>query len=57
MGQRIPEKEIANFQFLELNQHLMTMELKVINSFMFYNRYTPAVKYLPVFLCPEGGTM
>lgn len=33
------------FQFLELNQHLMTMELKVINSFMFYNRYTaPAVK-------------
>ena len=34
----------------------MTMELKVINSFMFYNRYTaPAVKYLPVLSCPEGG--
>ena len=45
------------FQFLELNLHLMTMELKVINSFMFYNRYTPAVKYLPVFSCPEGGAM
>ena len=54
---RPSRSDFVQFQFLELNQHLMTMELKVINSFMFYNRYTPAVKYLPVFLCPEGGTM
>ena len=33
----------------------MTMELKVINSFMFYNRYTPAVKYLPFFHARKEG--